>query len=110
MSAGSAPPTPGDVYARLLLGAMGVMVVVVGLVATWFFRASGPFGISPSLVIVAWGLNLLYGCAYFDRAEILSSPLGFPYVRVHRSKRPPGSPRGSDEVEEQDSGDSEDGS
>jgi len=86
MTTAHLPPTPGNGYARLLLGVMGVTVVFCGLAVTWFFRTAGPVGISPGLVIVAWGLNLLYGCAYFDYAEILSSPLGFPYVRVRRSR------------------------
>jgi hypothetical protein len=94
MNAPGTRPTPGDGYARLLLGAMGVTLVLCGVAAVWFFRSAGPLGIPPGLLIAAWGLNLLYGCAYFDYAEIFPSPFGFPYVRVNRSKRemPPEDP------------------
>jgi hypothetical protein len=84
MNASGVPPTPGDSYARLLLGAMGVMLVLCGMAAIWLLRAAGPLSIPPGGLLIACGLHLLYGCAYFDHAEIVPSRFGFPYVRVRR--------------------------
>lgn len=87
MNAAGLPPTPGDGYARLLLGAMGVTLVLCGMAAIWLLRDVGPLGIPPGVFFIACGLHLLYGCAFFDDAEIVPSRFGIPYVRVRRGKR-----------------------
>lgn len=80
----------------MLLGVMGVTLIFCGMVAIWLLRGVGPLGIPPGAFFIACGLHLLYGCAFFDDAEIVPSRMGIPYVRVRRGKqeRPP--PAGED--------------
>jgi hypothetical protein len=85
-------PTPGNSYARALLGVMGVALVLGGIAAPFVIVLIWPyafFAASSGVAMIGYGANLLFGCAFYDEVEIKAGPLGFPIA----SRRSPTAPK-----------------
>jgi hypothetical protein len=78
------PPTRGNGQARVLLGAMGVALVVAGMVFIWIATTHWPVGIladPPGLGLIGYGVVLLFACAFYDDVHVSAGPLGIPVVK-----------------------------
>jgi hypothetical protein len=90
-------PTQGDGPARALLGIVGTVLTGGGIAITYLGLSALPFGLvaaTPGLIMIGYGGNLLFGCAFYNEVDIEPGIGGFPTVtrRTSPSLGPPASP------------------
>lgn len=82
----------GDGFARVLLGALGAVLVVGGFVMAW--KAVGEWRVGalaavPGIAVAGLGVTLVVLCAFYDEVDVTSGRFGLR-VRVRRARRQPG--------------------
>jgi len=95
MTESQEPSTKGNVVARALLGLAGATLVLGGMAVVGLIVTSGPLGFlaaTPGLLMIAFGVILLFACAFYDDVSFKTGRFGVPALTRSRGEPSTDSP------------------